>query len=65
MSSPIALRQLFPAHRSRECLRRINAPDGGWCILVDNHDGECVGYPSREASEPPDLTHRTVSKRWG
>lgn len=45
------------------CLRIEDA--GGFCLLVDKHDGICVGRPNVEPIEPTDFgPNASKARRW-
>jgi hypothetical protein len=49
----------------RRCLLRI-AEHGGWCVREEDHDDECAGYPSRQATQANTFgPEQAGNRRWG
>jgi hypothetical protein len=53
-----------PDRRTEMHLRRIE-DEGGFCILPDNHEGECIGYPNPAPIERNDFgPAQAKNRRW-
>jgi Fe-S-cluster containining protein len=48
--------------RHTRCLLRLDGGDG-WCLMLDGHDGECAGYPSKEPAGHNEFGPEDAGKR--